>query len=462
MAIIYKITNTHNNKVYIGFTIHTAENRWKRHCKEAKRNLTKNMPILASIRKYGESSFELDVLFEHDDAEFVLRNMEPYYIHKYKSHVSTGLGYNATYGGRGSVGLKHKESTKKMISEKAIGRKHTKLTKAKMSTSHTGTKFSKKHRKNLSKSAEGRNHTESTKNKLRIINEKFLYEIKYPNGKTITTKNLNQWCKNNNINQSNMAHVVSGKYKQHKGYKVKKIENAILFPTNNNQNICLDIIRGISLDEIRKYHNKYQYVIFSDEWKEKPEVIQSFLEYSPQKRIFARKTTVRQIDNKIAKSFVCQNHIQNIKLCKLAYGLYYKKQLVMVMLFSSHHRTPTNNEIVLQRMCSKINTQVIGGASKLLKYAISQNPNWEKIISWSDNRISRGNVYKKIGFLQEANLKSDYSYYCPKTKQRYNKQKFMKSNIECSPNQTEAERMDELGYKRVYDLGKTRWVMNFS
>ena len=130
----------------------------------------------------------------------------------------------------------------------------------------------------------------------------------------------------------------------------------------------------------------------------------------------------------------------------------------MVMSFASHHRSPENDTIVLKRMCSKIDTQVVGGASKLLHHAIKDHPHWNKIISWSDNRLSKGNVYSKIGFVVDGNLPPDYTYYCPTTNKRYNKQRFMKSKINCKPGQTERERMVELGYKRVYDLGKTRWV----
>ena len=58
--IIYKITNTINNKIYIGQTTRTLKERIADYKKEAiyKPN---NRPISRAINKYGIENFKLDI-----------------------------------------------------------------------------------------------------------------------------------------------------------------------------------------------------------------------------------------------------------------------------------------------------------------------------------------------------------------------------------------------------------------
>lgn len=46
------------------------------------------------------------------------------------------------------------------------------------------------------------------------------YTIICPDGKTIKTNCLQDFCKQNGLDQPNMCNVANGKLKQHKGYKV--------------------------------------------------------------------------------------------------------------------------------------------------------------------------------------------------------------------------------------------------
>jgi hypothetical protein len=51
------------------------------------------------------------------------------------------------------------------------------------------------------------------------------YLITTPENISFCITNLTQFCKENNLNQGNMAKVSCGKYKQHKGWKCQKIDN---------------------------------------------------------------------------------------------------------------------------------------------------------------------------------------------------------------------------------------------
>ena len=57
MVGIYKITNTKNNKVYIGKST-DIERRWKEHIRHSKDEFTKEKPAIhKAINKYGVNTF---------------------------------------------------------------------------------------------------------------------------------------------------------------------------------------------------------------------------------------------------------------------------------------------------------------------------------------------------------------------------------------------------------------------
>jgi hypothetical protein len=139
--------------------------------------------------------------------------------------------------------------------------------------------------------------------------------------------------------------------------------------------------------------------------------------------------------------------------------LYCDGDLIGGMSLSKHHRN--NVEMTLNRLCFRKGFQIVGGASKLLSHCKewAKTQGYSKIISWSDNRWSSGNVYEKMGFKLEKDLPPDYSYVYLKGKaKRYSKQSKKKSNTGCPKDKTEVEWMTELGYARIWDCGKKRWV----
>lgn len=95
-GIIYKITNSINNKVYIGKTLETLEERWKQHKKDSMRFL--NRPLYRAMNKYGIENFTIEVI-ERPKIE-ILSERECYWIQYYNSFH---FGYNATRGGDGTV-----------------------------------------------------------------------------------------------------------------------------------------------------------------------------------------------------------------------------------------------------------------------------------------------------------------------------------------------------------------------
>lgn len=93
---IYKITNINNDKSYIGLTTRTLKERKKEHITHARANI-RQYSIYHAIRKYGEASFNWEVIDQTDNKES-LQELEKQYIEKYDTYYN---GYNQTKGGEG-------------------------------------------------------------------------------------------------------------------------------------------------------------------------------------------------------------------------------------------------------------------------------------------------------------------------------------------------------------------------
>nr|YP_009307016.1 orf322 [Tolypocladium ophioglossoides]AOR52829.1 orf322 [Tolypocladium ophioglossoides] len=119
---VYCLINKINGNSYIGSSINLAS-RMKNYLNttflKSKQNI--NMPIVKALLKYNQESFTLLIL------EYVKPNYltirETYYITHVMPH------YNVLKQGYSSLGYKHTEETKKLLSELAKNRTHTEKSK---------------------------------------------------------------------------------------------------------------------------------------------------------------------------------------------------------------------------------------------------------------------------------------------------------------------------------------------
>ena len=93
---IYKIYNDINDKLYIGKTLSTIEERFRQHCNDRKRRQYEKRPLYNAMNKYGEECFHIE-LIEECEIE-LLSQRECYWIEYYNTYHD---GYNATKGGDG-------------------------------------------------------------------------------------------------------------------------------------------------------------------------------------------------------------------------------------------------------------------------------------------------------------------------------------------------------------------------
>ena len=116
MAYIYKITNSINNKVYIGKTSKTIEERFKEHILDSKRERCEKRPLYNAFIKYGIENFFVEEI-EKVPTDEKASEREIYWIKYYRSYVGFEdcKGYNATLGGDSKRYYDYNEIAKKYL-----------------------------------------------------------------------------------------------------------------------------------------------------------------------------------------------------------------------------------------------------------------------------------------------------------------------------------------------------------
>ncbi|MFW5847628.1 MAG: hypothetical protein ACOCVF_01735 [bacterium] len=212
--------------------------------------------------------------------------------------------------------------------------------------------------------------------------------------------------------------------------------------------------------------------IFEDEIFHKLHIVKSIIKNKlslNKNKIYARKTIIKEVNNKTYREFLENNHIQGHVGAKIKLGLYYNNELVSIMSFGKPRNSMGNKKFIensyeLLRFCNKLDTNVIGGASKLFKYFIkTYNP--DDVISYADRRWSDGGLYKNLGMEYKGKTKPNYYYINQISIKReyrfkYRKDVLLKEGYD--KNKTEREIMAERGYLRIYDCGCYKYSNNFA
>lgn len=139
VCLVYKITNSINDKVYVGQTWQPIKLRFKRH-----KSTTLCVKLLAAFNKHGRGNFQVEVLtVAHTQS--VVDYWEDYFIKKYDSIQN---GYN--------------------IREAGAHGKLSNETKKKLSDALTGVPKSKEHIANVATALKGHIISEETKRRISL------------------------------------------------------------------------------------------------------------------------------------------------------------------------------------------------------------------------------------------------------------------------------------------------------
>ena len=136
-----------------------------------------------------------------------------------RKDLGTGILHNKTNGGEGARGMAYSEEYLTKLKERMTGENHPLY----------GKKHSEKTKKLQSEIKKGKNnpfykkkHSQEWIDNMIKLNCIFNYKITNPNGEVFYTKNLAQFCRENNLNNGSMCSVANKKIKNYKNWIVEK------------------------------------------------------------------------------------------------------------------------------------------------------------------------------------------------------------------------------------------------
>lgn len=188
-------------------------------------------------------------------------------------------------------------------------------------------------------------------------------------------------------------------------------------------------------------------------------LIRSKLGITPTK-IHARKCRISdEISKEEEKMFFNENHRQGYVPSQMRVGLFdIDDKLVSLMSFRKPRYNSKNFDWELLRFASRLNTQVIGGASRLF----ARRPEGS-IVSYSDNRFGTGGFYLNLGF-EFATIGEPSYHYTKNHADLFHRSNFMKKNLvnkldNFDPELSEWDNMRANGWDRIWDSGNSTWII---
>jgi len=213
--------------------------------------------------------------------------------------------------------------------------------------------------------------------------------------------------------------------------------------------------------------------IFGYDWTNKKDVVKSMICSIlgiSERTIYARNTVIREVSDRDSMEFLSANHRQGGAHSKIRLGLYAGDELISLMTFSEMRNTigtgkfDSTHCFELVRFCSKLNTSVVGGASKLFHHFVKQyDP--QEIRSFSDRAHTRGNLYELLGFRYDHTTDPGYMWVKLSSDAAYSRNNAQKNNIKSFLNddtidltQSEVQIMSSHNFVQVFDSGVKLWI----
>ncbi len=198
--------------------------------------------------------------------------------------------------------------------------------------------------------------------------------------------------------------------------------------------------------------------IWEDDWDYKQGIIKSQILnlLGKSEKVYARQCFVKELTT--VTDFLNVNHTQGVDKSVIKLGLFFNNELVSVMTFNKlEGRKKMKDGYNLSRFCNRIGYNVVGGASKLLKFFLNKY-HALRIISYADKDWSVGSLYHRLSFKNINESKPDYKYLV--NGKRKHKQNFIKKNLRIKDlNITESKYMQEKGIYKIYDCGKIKFEL---
>ena len=204
--------------------------------------------------------------------------------------------------------------------------------------------------------------------------------------------------------------------------------------------------------------------IFENEWLNKRDLWKSIIKNKVGRngnKIFARRCEVREVNSKTANLFLDNNHLQGRDRSSIRLGLYYEDELVSLFTIGKS-RYNKKYQYEIHRFCNKLDTSIVGGFSKLLKY-FERTYKPESIITYADKRFSNGSLYNNF-FDYVHDSKPNYFYVINgllHSRIAYQKHKLADKLDSFDESLSEYQNMLLNGYDRIWDCGNMAFMKQF-
>lgn len=179
----------------------------------------------------------------------------------------------------------------------------------------------------------------------------------------------------------------------------------------------------------------------ADEISSKPNIIESIIRNSCglSTRFYARKLDL----GTVGRHFFETNHMMGCGTKKTGISLLHNGEPLMAMSFKRLPRQDNSWEI--DRLCSRLDTIVVGGIGRILsKFVSDHNPAF--IQSFVDRRFGTGNGLEKLGFIKKS---ESPSFKWTNSKQTFHRLRFPgNSGYEC-------------GFTKIWDYGQAKYVKTY-
>jgi len=192
--------------------------------------------------------------------------------------------------------------------------------------------------------------------------------------------------------------------------------------------------------------------IYSDDWKKrKPlflDLLYRFKDRSCGKRVYS--CTAQNIKSTEAQAFLDENHYLSGTTVRGTVYVGVKDRKGILLAVSVFRRSGKGWEWI--RHAVKCGVRLWNAGEKCLNFFLKQTGS-TSIKTFSDNRVHTGKMYNDLGFENDGPVRQSYEYTNGRVR-RHKKAFIVPSGI------NEEEAAAKQGWYRVYDSGKTRWVLN--
>ena len=194
-------------------------------------------------------------------------------------------------------------------------------------------------------------------------------------------------------------------------------------------------------------------------------IVANRLGIGERRTIGGRQTMIKQVQFRDIGQFLDDNHIQGKRTSGINLTLVdHDQQIVAVATFNHHSKY----QFELIRLCTKLGTNVVGGATKLLNH-FEQHYKPTSLVSYCDKRLFTGNVYKQLGFSYVGDSAPNYHYFSSTLGGQYKLQsriKFQKHKLRrllstFDDSLSEVDNMKKAGYSRIFDAGNKIFLKQY-